>query len=120
MCGTFNPRMVIMDATFWTLLAQRGPVPALIGALIVLLGLFVRAILTGRLVPRSAVDDVRADRAQRLTELAKERDDWKHAHAVSEETRTIMARQVEKLLSTAELTNQLLISFKAAAKDDDQ
>jgi hypothetical protein len=102
-----------MDAAFWALLGQRGPWVAIIGALLVLLAAFVRAVLTGRLVPRSVLEDVRQDRDARIREMAEERDGWKAAHEVSEETRTIMARQVERLLSTSELTNQLLISLKS-------
>ena len=106
-----------MDASLWALLAQRGPETAIIGLLTVILGAFVRAILTGKLVPRSHVDDVRQDRAARVQEMAAERDAWKRAHEVSEETRTIMAKQVERLLSTSELTNQLLISLKSTGGD---
>lgn len=85
-----------MDASVWALLAQRGPESAIIGTLVLLLAAFVRAILTGRLVPRSTYDDVRQDR-----------DTWRKAAEMREE-------QVQELLATAQLTNQLLTSLKAS------
>lgn len=107
-----------MDAGLWALLSQRGPTTAVLGLLVLILGAFLRAVLTGRLVPRATLEDVRADRDARIREMAEDRDAWKHAHEVSEETRTIMARQVEKLLSTSELTNQLLMSIKSQSGGD--
>lgn len=80
--------------------------------LVVLVGVFVRAILVGQLVPRQNVSDFRTDRDTRVREIIEERDAWRKAHEVSEQTRAIMAQQVEQLLTTGQLTNQLLISLK--------
>ena len=96
----------------WSALARLGWEPLAIGLLLTILAAFVRAVLRGLLVPRSVLDDVRTDRAERLRELAAERDQWRKAHEVSEQTRTIMAQQQERLLSTTELTNQMLTSIK--------
>jgi len=91
-----------MEITLWTVLAQRGPEGAIIFILIVLLAAFVRAILTGRLVPRSTLEDVQRDR-----------DTWRQAAKTREEASTITALQAQELLSTAQLTNQLLLSLKS-------
>ncbi|MBW1600909.1 hypothetical protein JJV70_02080 [Streptomyces sp. JJ66] len=52
-----------------------------------LLGVVVMLILTGRLVPRSVLEDARA-----------ERDTWRAAHQVSEEARHSAQRQADELL----------------------
>lgn len=96
-----------MDAAFWESLGQRGPWLAVIGALITLVVFMVRlvvgAVSSGKWVPRSTYDDLRQDR-----------DTWRKACETLEQSRTITARQAEELLTTAQLTNQLLTSLKAA------
>lgn len=83
--------------------------------LIAILALFIRAVLTGRLVPRAVLEDVRADRDARILELGADRDYLRQALNMSEETRAVMARQVERLLDASEVTNQLLASIKDRA-----
>jgi hypothetical protein len=82
-----------------------------------LLGAFVYAILTGRLVSRRVHEDRVNDQKERTLQLAEERDGWKAAHDTSEGTRRIMAEQVDKLTAQATVTNQLLSSLKAGAKE---
>ncbi|WP_431781692.1 hypothetical protein [Streptomyces chumphonensis] len=55
-----------------------------------LLGIVILLILTGRLVPRSTLEDVRA-----------ERDTWRTAHQVSEEARLAALRQNDELTELA-------------------
>jgi hypothetical protein len=102
-----------MDAPFWALLGQWGPDALSVG----LLGAFIWAILTGRLIPRRQHDDRINDHKERTLQLAEERDSWKQAHETSEGTRRIMSEQVEKLLAQATVTNQLLSSLKFEAKE---
>ena len=90
-----------MDAPFWALLGQWGP-DALITSIVA--GV-MWAILTGRLVPRSTLTDMRQDR-----------DYWRTAHETSEGTRRIMAGQVERLLANSEITNQVLTALKDEAR----
>jgi hypothetical protein len=102
-----------VDAPFWGLLGQWGPQ----GLMVALIGAFVYAILSGRLIPRKQHEDRVADQKERTLQLAEERDGWRQAHETSEVTRRIMAEQVEKLLAQATVTNQLLSSLKGPAKD---
>lgn len=102
-----------MDGPFWGVLSSYGPGTAIIGMLVIILAAFVRAVLTGRLVPRATLEDVRKDRDARIGEITAERDSWRQAHTTSEGTRLIMAQQVEKLLDASKITNQILTSIKA-------
>jgi hypothetical protein len=65
-----------------------------------LLTLVVLFILTGRLVPRSTLQDMR-----------EERDTWRAAHAKSEAAREAERQLVDELLETARLGNQMLASL---------
>jgi hypothetical protein len=62
-----------------------------------LLALVVLLILTGRLVPRSTLQDMR-----------EERDTWRAAHTESETARQAEREQVGELLEMARLGNQVL------------
>lgn len=65
-----------------------------------LLTLAVWLIFTGRLVPRSVVDDIR-----------RERDDWKDAARESEAARAEDRAQVRELLEVARTTEHVLTSL---------
>ncbi|MGA4867551.1 hypothetical protein ACPB9J_33495 [Streptomyces lavendulocolor] len=65
-----------------------------------LLALVVLLILTGRLVPRSTLQDMR-----------EERDTWRAAHSESEAARQAEREQVGELLEMARLGNQVLNSL---------
>ena len=89
-----------MEAPFWAMLGQWGP-DALA---LTLVSAAVWMLFTGRLVTRREHDALRQDR-----------DYWRDAHNTSEGTRSIMAQQVERLLTNSEITNQVLESLKRAA-----
>lgn len=102
-----------MDGPFWGVLASYGPGTAIIGILTLILAAFVRAVLTGRLVPRQTVEDLRQDRNERVGEIAGERDLWREAYQTSEQTRQIVAAQLEKLVQQGGITNELLTSLRS-------
>ena len=63
--------------------------------------LVVVLILTGRLVPRSTVEDIR-----------EERDAWRDAYNKEAKTNSEIRRQNSELLEVAKITEHLLTSFK--------
>jgi hypothetical protein len=65
-----------------------------------LLALVVLLVLTGRLVPRSTLEDAH-----------QERDTWRAAHVESEKARREEREQTEALLEMAHLGNQVLNSL---------
>ena len=73
--------------------------------------LVVLLILLGRLVPRSVLEDVRADRDARLAEIAQERDTWRDAHKESESARQVAQDQVGELLELSRTADHLLRSL---------
>lgn len=73
-----------------------------------LVGLVVILILRGALVPRSVLQDVRADRDARCLELAAERDTWRAAHQEAEEARHVAQGQVGELLELSRTADHLL------------
>lgn len=81
------------------------------GGAAAVLGLVVMLILLGRLVPRSILEDLRADRDARITELAAERDTWKAAHQLSEEARHVAQDQVGELLELSRTSVHVLTSL---------
>lgn len=90
-------------------LVQAGPGGALL--------LTVMAIVTGRLVPRKSVEDVRADRDARIAEANARGDEWR-AVATAQETRNDMqAHQIQQLLDTARTTNALIEGLKQATAE---
>ncbi|MEU1421461.1 hypothetical protein [Kitasatospora sp. NPDC005751] len=78
------------------------------GGAAAILSAVVMLILVGRLVPRSVLEDVRADRDAQLAELRAERDSWKAAHATSEEARHLDQDSVRELLEVARTTEHLM------------
>ncbi|MFB7672958.1 hypothetical protein ACFC26_16270 [Kitasatospora purpeofusca] len=68
----------------------------------------VMLILLGRLVPRSVLEDVRADRDARVAEALAERDAWRAAHDRSEEARHIAQDQAALALEVARTADQML------------
>lgn len=96
-------------------------VGALQGGAAGLVAVIVLLILRGRLVPRSVLDDVRADRDARLAELSAERDTWREAHKVSEEARHVAQDQVGELLELSRTADHLLRSLPRGGEvTDDQ
>lgn len=72
----------------------------------------VVSVLRGWVVPRSVLSDRIADKDRQIADLAKERDDWKHAHAISEQGRAKLKEQNGELISGAQTTNQLMESMR--------
>jgi len=54
-------------------------------------------VLTGRIVPRKTYEDI-----------VCERNDWREAHKISEQSRAEMAQQIEELLEHARTTDALI------------
>lgn len=68
-----------------------------LGALASLVGFGIRAILTGQLVPRSAVEDIRADR-----------DKWEKAWQLSQETMSEFDGRLDANTEAIRLAAQLV------------
>jgi len=71
-----------------------GDLPLIQGGAAALLGVVVWLILTGRVVPRSTLDLVRATQEVRLVEKQHEADEWKAAAQIrAEQVGTLMKGQ---------------------------
>jgi hypothetical protein len=71
-------------------------------------------VMWGKLVPRSYLDDVRADRDARLAEKQKEVDTWHLAYDRSEQARRIQAGHLNTLMEVARTTEHVISSLPAA------
>lgn len=72
-------------------------------------GLFVIAMLRGRLVPRSTLEDARTTFDAVRADLAHDRDEWRAAHRISETARVMGEENQRALLEpTAHTVNQLM------------
>jgi hypothetical protein len=77
------------------------------GGAVTLLGLTVWLVFTGRLVPRSTVEDLRADR-----------DNWRDAALAKEETRQVEAEQSRLVLDElAQTVDRFISSLPPPAGD---
>ena len=88
------------------------------------LAFVVLAIVTGRLVPRRVVEDVRADRDARLadrdTAMAAEKargDEWRAASLAQDARNDLLTQHVEQLLESSRTTNALLEGMKQVAQE---
>ena len=80
------------------------PAPFLLqGGAVSLLALFVVAILTGRLVPRSTYED-----------KIKEANDWKAAWTTSEKAREELSKNVQVAIELGRITEKLMIASAGA------
>lgn len=86
------------------------------GGAAAIVSMVVLLILRGHLVPRSTVDDVRADRDARIAELAAERDTWRAAHKESEVARHVAQDQVSELLELSRTADHVLRSLPRAGE----
>jgi len=75
-----------------------------VGVLAIVFGL----ILTGRLVPRRVVSDIRSDRDERIAEMREEVITWRSAYEKSEAAREVSSNQVGELLELAKTTDQFI------------
>lgn len=78
------------------------------GGAVGILSVVIYMILTGRLVPRSTLDDVRADRDARLAEAHKETDDWRAVVELTQRESVVRAAQVTELLELGRTTNSFI------------
>ena len=88
-----------MEAQIWGFLTEWGDR----GLFIAIVTIIFWMIASGRLVTRRERDAIERDR-----------DYWREAHTISEGTRGIMAQQIEKLVASSEVTNQVVQSLKRA------
>lgn len=82
-----------------------------------LVGLIVLLVLRGQLVPRSQLEDLRADKDRQLDELRTERDTWCQAHAVSEEARREAQDQAGELLEMSRTAGYFFATLPRAARE---
>ncbi len=80
-----------------------------------LVGLIVLMVLTGRLVTRKQLEDVRADKDAQITALIQERDTWREAHRVSEEARREAQDQAGELLEYSRVSAHFFAALPRAA-----
>jgi hypothetical protein len=77
------------------------------GGAVALLSVFIIAILTGRLVPRSTYED-----------KIKEADDWKTAWRDSEKAREELSKNVHVALELGRITEKLMIASSVAPEKE--
>lgn len=80
-----------------------------------LLSLAIFLILTGRLVPRTTVDDMRADYASRLKEKQSEAEDWKEAYKLESAVGVEQGKQIGELLEFARTTDHMIRAIQTTA-----
>lgn len=88
------------------------------GGAAALVALVVLMILLGRLVPRSVLEDVRADRDARVAEIAAERDTWRTAHRESEAARQEAQSQAGELLELSRTADHVLRAIRGEVPGD--
>jgi hypothetical protein len=81
------------------------------GALLLVAVLF---IMTGRLVPKSVLKQVRDDRDERVKEAAAQTAEWREAHRLSELARETNAETFREALEVARTANAALTGFREA------
>lgn len=86
------------------------------GGAVGVLILVVLAIITGRLVPRRSVDDVRADRDARLAEARARGDEWRAAAQTQDARNDLLSEQVAQLLDATRTTNALIEGLRKASE----
>lgn len=87
------------------------------GGAIGVLTLVIIAIVSGRLVPRKVLEDVRADRDARLAAEKARGDEWRAAALAQDERNDVQARQLSELLDTTRTTNALIDGLKQATQE---
>lgn len=73
--------------------------------------LVVFMILTGRLVPRSTIEDSRKDWNERLAEARAEATKWENAARLAQEANVVQADQIEQLMEVARTAEHLLLAL---------
>lgn len=85
------------------------------GALVFLV---VVLILTGRLVPRRELDDLREDRDARVEAAERQAQIWQSAYAAAVQSRRTSEGHVSQLMETARVTKDVLEALPTLAQAD--
>jgi hypothetical protein len=101
-----------MDVVFGWLIGHSGNIS--LGSITIL---FVYGLLTGRIVPRSVLDDVRTDRDSRLEAKEKVSQEWRQAYLNEHERGLVQDKQVVELLEHSRTTVRLLQAFPLPKED---
>jgi hypothetical protein len=88
-----------------------GVVSLIQGGASALLVWVFRRVISGELVARKVLDDVRKDRDERVADAVEAAHIWQAAHIKSEEARSVQAGQVTQLLETGRIAEALLRSL---------
>lgn len=96
--------------TIGNILAQVGGGNTVaLGALVTIM---VYGLFKGWVVPRSVMEARMADKDAQIAALAKERDDWRDAHTLSEEGKMKAISQVGELIPAIQTSTRLLDSMR--------
>ena len=101
-----------MDVIFGWLVGHSGNIS--LGSITIL---FVYGLLTGRIVPRSVLDDVRLDRDSRLEAKQKVSDEWRQAYLNEQQRGLVQDRQVVELLEHSRTTVRILQAVPLPKED---
>lgn len=80
---------------FWTALAPYAP----LGIMGAALSLALTLLLTGKLVTRAQLQDLRSDRDAQLTDKNSQVETWRESYIASESARLLQAQQLGELLT---------------------
>ena len=75
----------------------------------------IYAVLKGKLVPRSVVDQIRADRDQRLEQAQREMDKWVEAFQTSQQASQHFQEGIQQVTEAALTVKQLVEALKTTA-----
>lgn len=87
------------------------------GGAVTVLTLVVISIVLGRLVPRKVLEDVRADRDDRLAAEKARGDEWRATAQAQDERNDVQARQLAELLDANRTTNALIEALNKASQE---
>ncbi len=90
---------------------------AVITAVVGALGVGLRAVISGALVPRAQVDAMTAQWTTRLAESAERERDWRDAYRAAEETGDTRDAILAKLMTYAETSDRVLADLSRRVKD---
>jgi hypothetical protein len=81
------------------------------GGAVGVLSMFVVGLLVGRIIPRSVLNDVRADRDARLAEERARGEQWRAAYLVEAERGRILSGHVGELLELSRTTHAIVAAL---------
>ncbi|MGY4960361.1 hypothetical protein [Streptomyces sp. 900105245] len=81
-----------------------------------LVGVIVLMVLTGRLVTRRQLDDLRADKDAQIAAEREEKQTWREAHRVSEEARRDAQDQAGELLELSRVATHFFSALPRAGE----